>query len=162
MKKIGLFSIALLLIVGFLVNGSLAQDYTQWHLPEGAKMRLGKGKINDVKFSLDGDLLAVATDIGVWLYDAHTGAEISLLNKKPKNVRIVVFSPDGKTLATGGRSREGAIQLWDTATGRQVSIMGKGIGSVDVLAFSEDGKTLASVGWGRGTMVLCMGCRYRT
>ena len=152
MKKIGLFSIALLLIVGFLVNGSLAQDYTQWHLPEGAKMRLGKGKINDVKFSLDGDLLAVATDIGVWLYDAHTGAEISLLNKKPKNVRIVVFSPDGKTLATGGRSREGAIQLWDTATGTHISTIGRGIGSVRVLVFSEDGKTLASAGWGRETM----------
>ena len=150
MKKTILHYIVLLLIPILFFSDGFAQDYTHWQLPEGAKMRLGKGKINDVKFSLDGDLLAVATDIGVWLYDAHTGAEISLLNKKPKNVRTVVFSPDGKTLATGGRSPEGAIQLWNTATGRQVSIMGKDIGSVDVLTFSEDGKTLASVGSSRG------------
>ena len=146
MKKIGQFSIALLLIVGFLPNGSLAQDYTQWHLPEGAIVRLGKGTVSDVKFSPNGNLLAVATNIGVWLYDVHTGSEIALLNKKPKDVRTVAFSPDGKTLATGGRSRDGAIQLWDIDTATQVSAMGKGIGSIGVLAFSEDGKVLAGMG----------------
>ena len=150
MAKMGLCFIVLLSMIGLFSNRSLAQDYTQWQLPEGAKMRLGKGKVNDVKFSLDGDLLAVATHIGVWLYDAHTGSEIALLNDKPKNVRTIAFSPDGKTLATGGRSREGAIQLWDIATATQVSAMGKGIGSVGVLAFSEDGKTLASVSLRRG------------
>ena len=146
MKKIVQYSITLLLIVGFLPNGSLAQDYTQWHLPEGAIARLGKGTVSDVKFSPDGNLLAVATNLGVWLYDVHTGSESALLNKKPKDVRTVVFSPDGKTLATGGRSREGAIQLWDIATATLISSMGKGIGPVGVLAFSEDGKVLAGMG----------------
>ncbi len=136
MQKIGLFSIALLLIMGFLPNGSLAQDYTQWHLPEGAIVRLGKGKVSDVKFSPDGNLLAIATHIGVWLYNAHTGSEIALLNQKPKDVRTVAFSPDGKTLATGGRSRDGAIQLWDIATATLIFSIGKGIGSIDVLTFS--------------------------
>ena len=150
MKKIGLFLIALLLIVGFLPNGSLAQEYAHWNLPEGAKARLGKGEINDVKFSLDSNLLAVATDIGVWLYDVHTGSEIALLNKKPKDVRTVTFSPDGKTLATGGWSREGAIQLWDLATATLIFSIGKGIGSIDVLAFSEDGKVIAGMGLDHG------------
>ena len=146
MRKTELFFIVFLLIVGLFSNGSLAQDYTQWRLPEGATARLGKGKINDVKFSPDGALLAVATHIGVWLYDAQTGAEILLLNDKPKNVRTVAFSPDGKTLAIGGWVREGAIHLWDIDTTTQVATMGKGIGAVGVLVFSEDGKTLASVG----------------
>ena len=44
MKKLMLFCWTLLFIIGLLSNGSLAQDYTQWQLPEGAKMRLGKGK----------------------------------------------------------------------------------------------------------------------
>ena len=149
MKKLMLFCWTLPFIIGLLSNGSLAQDSTQWQLPEGAKMRLGKGRINDVKFSPDGDLLAVATHIGIWVYDAHVGAEIALLNDKPKNIRTIAFSPDSKTLATGSWSREGAIQLWDIDTATQVSTMGKGIGSVGVLAFSEDGKTLASVGWGK-------------
>ena len=150
MAKIGLCFIVLLSMIGFLSNGSLAQDYTQWHLPEDAKMRLGKGKINDVKFSQDGTLLAVATGIGVWLYDAPTGAEILRLNDKPENVRTIAFSPDGRTLAAGGRARTDAIQLWDINTATQVSAMGKGIGSVGVLAFSEDGKTLASMSLRRG------------
>ena len=149
MKKLILFCFVLLFIIGLLLNGSLAEDYTQWQLPEGAKMRLGKGKVNDVKFSPDGTLLAVATHIGVWLYEAQTGAEILLLNATPKNVRTIAFAPDSKTLATGGWSREGAIQLWDIDTATQVSTTGKGIGSVGVLAFSEDSKTLASVGWGK-------------
>ena len=84
MKKIGLFYVAILVILGLLSNESLAQDYTQWQLPDGATTRFGKGKINDVKFSRDGTLLAVATDIGVWLYDAQTGTEILLLNENPK------------------------------------------------------------------------------
>ena len=150
MAKMGLCFIVLLSMIGFLSNGSLAQDYTQWHLPEGAKLRLGKGNINDVKFSQDGTLLAVATGIGVWLYDAPTGAEILLLNNKPQNVRKIAFSPDGRTLAAGGWARSDAIQLWNLDTAAQVSAMGKGIGSVGVLAFSEDGKTLASVGSSQG------------
>ena len=150
MKKTILYYIVLLLIPILFLSDGFAQDYTQWQLPEGAKMRLGKGKVNDVKFSLDGDLLAVATNIGVWLYDANVGAEIALLIDKPRNIRTIAFSPDGKTLATGGWSREGAIQLWNIDTATQISIMGKDIGSVAVLAFSEDGKTLASVGSTKG------------
>ena len=73
-------------------NGSLAQEYARWHLPAGAIARLGKGTLSDAKFSPDGTQLAVATSVGVWVYDARTGAEIALLNKHPKNVRTVAFS----------------------------------------------------------------------
>ncbi|MXZ00457.1 hypothetical protein F4Y93_07350, partial [Candidatus Poribacteria bacterium] len=150
MKKLGLFTIVFLIITGILSNDNLAQVYPQWQLPEGAKTRLGKGVINDVKFSPDGSQLAVATGIGVWLYDAQTGAEIALLNAKLQRVRMAVFSPDGKTIAIGGSSREGAIQLWDVATATRISTIGKGIGSIELLAFSEDGKTVAGVGSSQG------------
>ena len=143
--------IVFLLTIGSLSN-SLAQDYTEWHLPEGAIARLGKGSINDLKLSPDGSRLAVATSIGVWLYRMHTSVEIALFNEERTNVRTVAFSPDGKTLASGSRSRNGAIQLWDIDTGAHVSTIGKGIDGVEVLAFSEDGKRLASVGWGRGVL----------
>ena len=148
MKKPILFYIALILLISNLLlsNRSIADDYTQWQLPEGAKLRLGKGNINDVKFSQDGTLLAVATGIGVWLYDAPTGAEILLLDNKPQNVRTIAFSPDGRTLAAGGQGPGQTQFNYGTIdTAAQVSAMGKGIGSVGVLAFSEDGKTLASV-----------------
>lgn len=60
-------------------SDTFAHDYTQWGLPEGAKTRLGKGWITEIAFSPDGTLLAVASSIGVWLYDAQTGEELDLL-----------------------------------------------------------------------------------
>ena len=88
--------------------------YRHWQLPDGAKFRLGKGSINDIKFGPDGSLFAVATRAGIWLYDARTGAEVALLNEKPRNVRTIAFSPDGKTLLSGDST--GEVKLWDIPT----------------------------------------------
>ena len=94
-------------------------------------MRLGKGNINDVKFSQDGTLLAVATGIGVWLYDAHTGAEIYYSTTNPKTSKQSPFHRMVERLLLAVGARADAIQLWDIDTGpRQVSAMGKGIGSL--------------------------------
>ena len=54
-------------------------DSPQWHLPEGAKARLGKGSISKIRYSPDGTLLAGVSTIGVWLYDVQTGEPRSLL-----------------------------------------------------------------------------------
>ena len=145
MKKIGLFSIVFLLAAGFLSN-SFAQEYTQWHLPEGATVRLGKGEINDVKFSPDGNRLAVATDIGVWLYNAHTGAEIALIKVQPhgiKTANTIAFAPNSTILAVGNWFPGGAVEVWDTATRERLAIMEGDIGSVQALEFSVDGRMIA-------------------
>ena len=68
-------------------------------------------------------LLAVATSIGIWLYNAHTGEEITLL-PQPKQVNVLAFSHDGKTLASGESEYQGyesAVRLWDIETGNMVS-----------------------------------------
>ena len=62
----------------FLAIGS-TQDYTQWYLPQGAKMRLGKGRINDITFSPDSTQFAVATSIGIWIYSAESGKNLHCL-----------------------------------------------------------------------------------
>ena len=62
----------------FLPN-SIAQNYTQWDLPEGAKARLGKGTITEIAYSPDGTRLAVSGSRGVWIYDAQSGDELDLL-----------------------------------------------------------------------------------
>jgi WD40 repeat protein len=54
----------------------------------------------------------------------------------------VVFSPDSKTLATGGW--DNAIRLWDTATGKQTRLLLGHRSYLVALAFSPDGKRLAS------------------
>ena len=78
------------------------QPYTQWELPQGALARLGKGAIADIQYSPDGTCLAVATYIGVWLYDAHTRAELALLKHRlDQGATSLAFSRDGATLVTG-------------------------------------------------------------
>ena len=145
MKKT-LFSVCLLLFIvsALYLPDSLAQDYAQWRLPEGAKVRLGKGKINEVQLSPDGTRLAVATSIGIWLYDAHSGEALDLLNPM-KEVLSISFNPDGAMLAGG--SRNGTIHLWDTTTGKEIKTLIGHNGRIVSVAFNPDGRTLASGSW---------------
>ena len=83
---------------------------------------------------------------------------LSFLTVPAQEVSLLVFSPDGKILASGGHRREirlwdvafGEIRLWDVDTSRQIAVMPAPEGSVTALAFSPDGKTLASgSSWGK-------------
>src|SRR5262249_30500173 len=56
----------------------------------------------------------------------------------------VTFSPDGKTIASGGA--DGRIRLWEAATGKGLRALVGHDKWVKSLAFSPDGKTLASTG----------------
>ncbi len=151
MKKTRLFNVALLFVCVLFVSNSLAQDYTRWSLPEGAKARLGKGSIKGIAYSPDGARLAIASSIGIWLYDAPTGAEVALLTGHTGPVHSVAFSPDGKILASGGG--DGTIWLWDMGSGQLQTILeGHAVG-VSSLSFSPDGTTLASRSWD-GTILL--------
>ena len=78
MKHAFVITILLLIYTLFPYIG-IAQDHTQWKLPEGAKARLGKGEIRGISFSPDGSQIAVGSATGVWFYDARTGVELALL-----------------------------------------------------------------------------------
>ena len=85
------------------MKNNTAQEAMQWHLPEDAKARLGKGKINEIQYSSDGAILVVATGIGIWLYDTTTYQEVGLLTAHTSAVKCLAFSPDGHLLASGRR-----------------------------------------------------------
>lgn len=152
MKKLLFLCATLIFFTNQALINSEVQNYMQWHLPQGAKVRLGKGKINDVKFSPDATRLAIASDIGIWIYDAHTGIEIAFLKVQPHGINTantIAFAPDGKTLAMGNSVFSGGVELWDTSTGELISVLKKDVGSVKDLVFSPDGSILACTSWYR-------------
>ena len=81
-------------------DAAVSQNSQTWNLPENAIARFGKGVMGGsdraVAFSPDGKRFAVAAGAGIWIYDAQTYREITLLTGHPGVVRTVAFSPDGK------------------------------------------------------------------
>ena len=125
------------------------QNSQKWELPDGAFVRLGKGVMGGsdraIAFSPDGKHLAVASGIGIWIYDVETARELTLLtNEHVTLARSVAYSPDGSILAAG--TGGGRVQLWEVESGRLlVALIRPGpSGNVDALAFSPDSSTVAS------------------
>ncbi len=117
MKKLMFaYAITLLLVVTLHLPLSFAQSYTTIGLPEGSNARLGKGRIRDIVFTTDNTKLAVASSIGIWLYDAETIELQDLLTGHTSSVNSIALSPDGVTLASG--SSDNTIGLWNLNTGR--------------------------------------------
>ena len=148
MRKFQLYKLSLSFIVVLFSQNSFSQDFHQLSLPEGAKARLGKGLISgNIAYSPDGRLFAVASSIGVWLYDAGTGAEVKLLTGHTRPVTAVAFSPDGSMLASGSSGDE-TIRFWNVYTGEQLRVLKPGRFDlagpyIYFLVFSPDGSTLA-------------------
>ena len=140
-----IFSFIVLLTVTYPFS-VYAQEIAQNGLPEGAIARLGKGGINLMQFSPDGEYLVVGTDVGVWVYDTKTGDEKGLFADSLGQINALAFSPDGKTIASGGFANR-IIQLWDLETGKNNSnfLLPREGDSIRGLAYSEDGRILISV-----------------
>ena len=149
-------------------------------LPSGALQRLGTVRFRHqstaIAYSPDGKVLASGgRDNVVRLFDAATGKELRrLIGHKPRiyapaadaknpidtlvtatgegGVNSVVFSPDGKVLASGGW--DDTIRLWDVATGKELRKIDAHKAMVGRVVFSPDGKVLASRGALDGTVKL--------
>ena len=135
------FLIVLFLVSTLNTTTSFAQDSPQWHLPDKARARLGKGTVEEIAYSPDGTRLAVAGGMGIWIYDASTGTEVAFLVGHTGYVHSVAYSPDGNTIASGGT---GDVILWNAATSTLRSILRGHTDNVYGVAFSPDGRTIAS------------------
>jgi RNA polymerase sigma factor (sigma-70 family) len=113
------------------------------NFPEKPSGQLGKGRVFAVAYSPDEKTLAIATDVGIWLHDAHNLDEIGLL-EGPDWVISIAFSPDGNVLASG--SYDKTIRLWDVQKQEALGSLEGIEENAECLAFSPDGNILASGG----------------
>jgi|GEM_PF-1208205 len=110
------------------------------------KNEFGSGIVEAADWSPDGSTFALATSLGVDIYDSQTLEIIATLETGQWNQEIE-YSPDGKFLAVGGE--ENIIQLWDLQTKELLhSFAATGpepyYGNYLSFSFSEDGRKLVS------------------
>ncbi|MDE0089713.1 MAG: hypothetical protein OXU23_28620, partial [Candidatus Poribacteria bacterium] len=146
--KTKLFSTFLTLLffsTQFLLN-TFAEDYTQLNLPEGARARLGKGVITDIRLSPDNNRLVISTSAGIWLYDVSIKAQNApLIRFDQQYVSQTTLSSDSKTLALSAYDK--TIRLWNTDTGENRLKFDTPDGPFESLKFSPDGKILVGQNW---------------
>ncbi len=155
MRKTHLLYIVCFLLSSLLLPKGIAQDFaTQWHLPEGAKARLGRGTLINIKLSPDSTRIVASTSIGIWIYDAQTGEVVSLftetqiggerdgfMSKTPPEA--LTFSLDASIIAT---AHGNSIYVWDTFTGNAFAMLDEHPDAINATALSPDGTKLATAG----------------
>ena len=113
-------------------------------LPEGA---------GSVVFSSDGYQLASSSGDSVVLWDTVSLHQRLTITGHLSGVSTVAFSPNSRTLASGGWDQK--VQLWDIATGTNRTTLIGHTSDIGSVSFSPDGKTLASSGnWADATIRL--------
>lgn len=91
-------------------------NYTTWALPDGAIARLGRGDVNDIAFSPNMQYLAVATDIGIWIYTLPALSPVALWDTENGHTDVPTFSPDNCLLAAYSNNEE-TLKVWDVKSG---------------------------------------------
>jgi WD40 repeat protein len=103
-----------------------------------------------VEYSKVGKTLVAVSRERVRIWNLAAASEKLVLGGHAAAVSSVVFSPDGKLLATSGRDHK--IRIWDPVTGILVKELTEFSTAVEGLSFSHDGRVLAAGNYDNGTV----------
>ena len=122
----------------------------------GIKARLGMGSPNSLAMSPDGQVLAVGSTTGVYLYQFDTLKEIKRILFE-QIVNTVEWSPNGNYLAVGSGSD---VIVLDPTTGEKLYILSGHRVNVISIAWAPDSLKLAS--WALDQHMIVWDCPTRT
>lgn len=111
---------------------------------------LGEGRILNIALSPNPEdkLLAIATPLGVYLYDTETRQQVKFLATE-RSVTQIAFSPDSTRLAIGISEvdNDAMITLWQVDNGEKIAEFGPYDDNSQSLAFSPNGLRLIDGAW---------------
>jgi len=138
-------------------SGSNDETIRMWDVASGRELRRldgSQGVVYCIALSPDGKTLASGIDLTdrleakdldltICLWDVASGKVLRRLPGPHNQALCVVFSPDGKTLASGGA--DNALHWWDLALGKELHQFPGHHVRIAQVGISPDGTTLASL-----------------
>ena len=131
-----------------IATGSWNGKIQVWHTITGEELKAiptkHKGGVESLAYSPNGQMIVTAggyRDDLVQLWDATTGEHKTILRGHTKTVSSVVYSPDGKTIASG--STDGTVRFWDAITREHKATFTAHTDIVSVV-YSPEGKSIAT------------------
>jgi WD40 repeat protein len=148
MRKYVILILLFLLMDQFNAVSSQENDGHPVITPENAAQvtqlaMLGHGTMTDVAWSPHGDVLAIGSTVGIWLYDANNlEAEPDFIATPGKQVTTLAFCPDGLYLVTG--HMDWNARVWDVTSRQLITMLDFAwTDRISDIAFSPDGQLLA-------------------
>ncbi len=103
--------------------------------PKNQKLPTSQDMLNDMKIETTGQIV---------FWNPATGQQISAIKGHGKGITDVVFSHDGKLIASA--ASDNTIKIWEVATQRELRTLTGHTANIESMDFSPDGKLLASAG----------------
>ncbi len=135
----------------FVYDLTTGQETKRFAFPQDG-MAAGSALLGGLAFAPDGSSLAAVgflrtlgppQDGIIKLWDLTGSERVYSFDSQKKPITNVAFSPDGRSLATGGLA--GELILWEVSSGRRRHAFAGQEGQISPsLAFSPDGRTLAA------------------